>query len=93
MTGANRAGFSFRASGKHPQRSELDSRKAARDQAGQPTWEMRPESEAEDWTAMWQRSVDPLDPREDIRICRWPNQWLRDQLAKAEMQAGESSAE
>ena len=78
---------------KHPQRAELDARKAERDDEGNPTWSLEARSEPEDWTGMWLYSVDPLDEREDIRVCGWTNQWLKEQLAKAEMQAGESSAE
>ena len=78
---------------KHPQRAELEARKAERDDEGNPTGRLEPKNEPEDWTGIWFCSIDPLDDREDIRVCGWPNQWLRDELAKAEMQAGESSAE
>ena len=92
-TGASRARFSLRSSGRSIRSAELDARKAERDDEGtQPgAWTLG--TSPRTGLGCGFCSVDPLDEREDIRVCGLPNQCLRDELAKAEMEAGESSAD
>ena len=52
-TGASRARFSLRSSGRSIRSAELDARKAERDDEGNPTWRLDPRNEPEDWTGMW----------------------------------------
>jgi hypothetical protein len=76
---------------RHPHRDELVARQKERDADGAPTWVLREKDEPEDWAAIWQRPLDPRDPRPGIRICGWPNCWLEEEMASARMRAGESS--
>jgi hypothetical protein len=60
----------------HEQAELLNELKAERDQNGDPIWMLvcEPEPTDSSWLQYVLRTVDPLDDRPDIRVCRWPVQ-------------------
>jgi hypothetical protein len=68
----------------HDRRDELVELQAERDADGRKTWmTVRVDDRADGWVEHWLRPVDPLDPREPIRIAAWPLKLEADALADA----------
>jgi hypothetical protein len=70
----------------HSQHEQLVELSRERDEGGEPTWELHeePDPDAPDWTVVWFRPLGLRDERPSIRVHRYPNAWLKDELAHAE---------
>jgi hypothetical protein len=67
-------------------RKRLEALVRERDEKGNRAWEegLEPDPDDETWTVLVLRTVDPRDPRPNVRIGRWPNSVPAEAEARAQ---------